>query len=55
MFAGAEANVHHGAPLCLLGLFDAAATRLADWSDFNAEAERWCIEVPDPPAKISSR
>jgi hypothetical protein len=41
----AGANVHHGAPRCLLGLFDAAATGLADWSEFEAEAERWGIEV----------
>jgi hypothetical protein len=32
-------------PRCLLGLFDAAATGLADWSVFDAEAERWGIEV----------
>ncbi len=41
----AGANDHHGAPRCLLGLFDAAATGLADWSEFDAEAERWGIEV----------
>jgi hypothetical protein len=38
-------NVNHGAPRCLLGLFEAAATGLADWSEFDAEAERWGIEV----------
>jgi hypothetical protein len=41
----ASVDVHHGAPRCLLGLFDAAATGLADWSEFDAEAERWGIEV----------
>jgi hypothetical protein len=38
-------DVHHGAPRCLLGLFDAAAGDLADWSEFDAEAERLGIEV----------
>ena len=28
------------------GLFDAAAAGLADWSEFDAEAERLSIEVP---------
>ena len=37
------AEVHHGAPRCLLGLFDAAAAGLADWSEFDAEAERLSI------------
>jgi hypothetical protein len=45
MAAEAGADVHHGAPRCLLGLFDAAATGLADWSEFDAEAERFSIEV----------
>jgi hypothetical protein len=39
------AGVHHGAPRCLLGRFDAAAGVLADWSVFDAEAERLSIEV----------
>jgi hypothetical protein len=29
----------------LLRLFDAAAGDLADWSEFDAEAERWDIDV----------
>jgi hypothetical protein len=45
MAAESEAEVHHGAPRCLLGLCDAAAGGLADWSEFDAEAERWGIEV----------
>ena len=45
MAAEARVVVYHGAPRCLLGLFDAAATGLADWSEFDAEAERWGIEV----------
>ena len=45
MAAEARVNVHHGAPRCLLGLFDAAAGGLADWSEFDAEAERRGIEV----------
>ena len=45
MAAEPGADVHHGAQRCLLGLFDAAATGLADWSEFDAEAERWGIEV----------
>jgi hypothetical protein len=44
MAAEARADVHHSAPRCLLGLFDAAGG-LADWSEFDAEAERWGIEV----------
>ena len=45
MAAEAKREVHHRAPRCLLGLFDAAAAGLADWSEFDAEAERWGIEV----------
>jgi hypothetical protein len=44
MAAETWVNVHHGAPRCLLGLFDAAAAGLADWSEFDAEAEGWGIE-----------
>jgi hypothetical protein len=45
MAAEFRVDVHHGAPRCLLRLFDAAAGDLADWSEFDAEAERWGIEV----------
>jgi hypothetical protein len=46
MAAQAGADVHHCAPRCLLGLFDAAAAEgLADRSEFDAEAARWGIEV----------
>ena len=45
MAAEASVDVHHGAPRCLLGLFDAAAGGLADWSAIDTEAERWGIEV----------
>jgi hypothetical protein len=45
MAAEPGADVHHGAPRCLLGLFDAAPGCLADWSEFYAETERWGIEV----------
>ena len=41
----ARIDLHHGASRCLLGLIDAAAGGLADWSEFDAEAERWGIEV----------
>jgi hypothetical protein len=30
---------------CRLRLFDAAATGLADWSEFDAEVERLSIEI----------
>jgi hypothetical protein len=40
MAAEARTDVHHGAARCLLGLFDAAATGLADCSEFDAKAER---------------
>jgi hypothetical protein len=46
MVAEAGAEVHHDAPRCLLGLFDAAGGDLADWSEFDAEAEHLIIEVP---------
>lgn len=45
MAAEVRTDVHHFAPRCLLGLFDAAATGLADRLEFDAEAERWDIEV----------
>jgi hypothetical protein len=44
MAAEAGADVHHGAPRCLLGHFDAAAG-VVDRSEFDAEAERLSIEV----------
>jgi len=40
------ADVHHGAPRCLLRLFEAVARDLAEWSEFDAEAERLSIKVP---------
>lgn len=43
--AEARADVHHSAPRCLLGLFYAATAGLADWSEFDAGAERWDIDV----------
>lgn len=45
MATEAKADVHHRAPRCLLRLFDAAAEGLSDWSEFDAEAERWGIEA----------
>jgi hypothetical protein len=45
MAAEFGADVHHGAPRCLFGIFDAAATGLVDCSEFDAEAERLSIEV----------
>jgi hypothetical protein len=45
MAAEARTDFHHGAPRCLLGLFDAAATGLTGWSEFDAEAECWGIEI----------
>jgi hypothetical protein len=45
MAAEARIDVHHRVPRCLLGLFDAAAAGLAEWSEFDAEAEHWGIEV----------
>jgi len=44
MAAKSKADVPHGSPRCLFGLFEAVAG-LADWSEFDAEAERWGIEV----------
>ncbi len=45
MVAESGADVHHDAPRCLLALFDATAGDLAEWSEFDAEAERWGNEV----------
>jgi hypothetical protein len=45
MAAEAGVEVRHGAPRCLLRLFDAAATGLTDRSEFDAEAERWGVEA----------
>ena len=45
MAAEVGADVHHRVPRCLLGLFDRAAEGLADWSEFDAEAKRWGVEV----------
>jgi hypothetical protein len=45
MAAESETDVHHGTPRCLLELFDAAGGDVADWSEFDAEAERLGIEV----------
>jgi hypothetical protein len=44
MAAESGAGVHHDAPRCVLGLFDAAGD-LAEWSEFDAEVERLSIEV----------
>ena len=35
MAAESKTDVHHRAPRCLLGLFDVAATGLADCSEFD--------------------
>jgi hypothetical protein len=45
MAAEPGVEAHHRVPRCLLGLFDAAAAGLAEWSEFDAEAEHWGIEV----------
>jgi hypothetical protein len=45
MAAEAGADVNHGVPRCVLRHFDSAAAGLADWSEFDAEAERLSIEV----------
>jgi hypothetical protein len=45
MAAESGAEVHHFAPRLLLGLFDAAAGGIAEWSEFLAEAERLSVEV----------
>ena len=55
MAALARFDVHHGAPHCLLRLLDAATGGLADWSEFDAEAERWGIDVRGSPAKSLPR
>src|SRR5215216_2844032 len=45
MAAEYKAEVHLGALRCLLGLFDAATGDLAGWTEFDAETERWGVEV----------
>jgi len=37
MAAESGVDGHHCAPPCLLGLFDAAAEGLADWSEFERQ------------------
>ena len=44
MAAEARSDFHHFAPRCLLGLIDAAAEGLADWSEFDTGAEPLGIE-----------
>jgi hypothetical protein len=44
----ARADVHHRAPSCLLRLFDAAAEGFAEWSEFDAGAERLGVEASGP-------
>jgi hypothetical protein len=45
MAAKSGLAVHHGTPSSLLELFDAAARGLVDWSEFDAEVERWGVDV----------
>jgi len=45
MAAESGVDVYHGAPRCLLGLFDAAAGGLVEWPEFDAESERWGMET----------
>src|SRR5215216_1898619 len=45
MAAEYKAEVHLGALRCLLGLFDAATGDLTGWTEFDAETERWGVEV----------
>jgi len=45
MAASSGADVHQFASRCLPGLFDAVAGGFADWTQFDAEAERLSIEV----------
>ncbi len=40
----AAADIHHRVPRCLLRLYDLAAEGLADWSEFDQEAERWGVK-----------
>ena len=37
MAAEVSVDVHHFAPRCLLGLFDAAAEGLTDWSELERQ------------------
>ena len=39
MAAEARVDVHHGAPRCLLGLFDAASESLVPWEDYEGAGE----------------
>src|SRR5829696_9121727 len=46
MASESGADVHHSVPRCLLRLVDAVARDFAEWSEFDAEAERLSIKVP---------
>jgi hypothetical protein len=50
MTAESGADVHHSAPRCLLGLFDAVAGGLVDRPEFDAEAEGWGNSRSLPPS-----
>jgi hypothetical protein len=39
MAAEARVDVHHGAPHCLLGIFDAASKSLVAWEDYEGAGE----------------
>jgi hypothetical protein len=44
-------DVHHSAPRCLLGLFDAAAGGLADWQSSTRRPSIFASRSAGSPAK----
>jgi hypothetical protein len=46
------ADMYHGPPSCLLGLFDDAAGGLVAWSEFDAGPSEGASRSADSPAKI---
>jgi len=38
-------QAHHGTPRCLLRLYDLAGIGEIPWAEFDAEAERWGVDV----------
>ncbi len=41
----AACDLHHQTPRCLLRLYDLAGMGEIHWSEFDAEAERWGVDI----------
>jgi hypothetical protein len=52
MAAEARTDVHHGAPRCLLGLFDASAGDLTDWAE---RRKLYLGKTSDPESTLAAK